>query len=243
LYGTQPPDSNHPPKPEKKSTAEYAAYLLREREQFLATVGKTGLDRLRPLPSSPSHPSTDPTALPLEPPRLLGIGTGGIDSFGSEADLPVADVVSDSPTAVDFNIYDRAYEAEVERIKRSASVTGGRRGRAAAAAAAAGQMGRIYRTRLNDPASSSAAGGGSGEGSGRAVEHYKVGDGEGVVSEPDNGEKEEKAETKGERRMPRSLFDAFREMKRPGKSMFADVAAQAMLEAKKAKGEDRQAQG
>jgi [calcium/calmodulin-dependent protein kinase] kinase len=31
-------------------------------------------------------------------------------------DKATPDVVSDSPTNVDFNIYDRAYEAEVEKI-------------------------------------------------------------------------------------------------------------------------------
>jgi [calcium/calmodulin-dependent protein kinase] kinase len=48
-------------------------------------------------------------------PLFLGIGTGGRDDFSS--DEPPADVVADSPVAADFNVYDRAYEAEIERLK------------------------------------------------------------------------------------------------------------------------------
>jgi calcium/calmodulin-dependent protein kinase kinase 2 len=41
-------------------------------------------------------------------PTFLGIGTGERDAFATNEATP--DVVSDSPTAVDFNVYDRAYE-------------------------------------------------------------------------------------------------------------------------------------
>ncbi|KAH7162630.1 kinase-like domain-containing protein [Dactylonectria estremocensis] len=46
--------------------------------------------------------------------RFLGIGTGARDDFAMDEATP--DVVSDSPTAVDFNVYDRAYESAVEQI-------------------------------------------------------------------------------------------------------------------------------
>ncbi|KAH6897007.1 kinase-like domain-containing protein [Thelonectria olida] len=46
--------------------------------------------------------------------RFLGIGTGARDDFAM--DEPTPDMVSDSPTAVDFNVYDRAYENAVEQI-------------------------------------------------------------------------------------------------------------------------------
>ncbi|KAL7946187.1 kinase-like protein [Trichoderma barbatum] len=50
-----------------------------------------------------------------EPP-FLGIGTGARDAFATDEKTP--DVVSDSPTAVDFNVYDRAYEEAIkERMK------------------------------------------------------------------------------------------------------------------------------
>lgn len=49
-------------------------------------------------------------------PLFLGIGTGARDAFATDEKTP--DVVSDSPTAVDFNVYDRAYEEAIkERMK------------------------------------------------------------------------------------------------------------------------------
>ncbi|KPM33987.1 hypothetical protein AK830_g12587 [Neonectria ditissima] len=46
--------------------------------------------------------------------KFLGIGTGARDDFAMDEATP--DIVSDSPTAVDFNVYDRAYENAVEKI-------------------------------------------------------------------------------------------------------------------------------
>ncbi|EFY90774.1 CMKK2 protein [Metarhizium acridum CQMa 102] len=46
-------------------------------------------------------------------PLLLGIGTGARDAFAWDEATP--DVVADSPTAVDFDIYDRAYEEAIKR--------------------------------------------------------------------------------------------------------------------------------
>ena len=90
----------------------------------------------------------DPTDKPL---LLLGIGMGGQDhdsslpekasaasttpAAGAAAGVPTdvahgeaeeeAYVVSDSPTGIDFDIYDRAFEAEMKRI-RSQKTTRGR---------------------------------------------------------------------------------------------------------------------
>ncbi|KAL0930902.1 CAMKK/META protein kinase [Colletotrichum truncatum] len=47
-------------------------------------------------------------------PLILGIGIGARDEFDKSE--PSASAVAESPTNVDFNIYDKAYEAEVERI-------------------------------------------------------------------------------------------------------------------------------
>ncbi|KAL6910531.1 calcium/calmodulin dependent protein kinase C [Trichoderma evansii] len=53
-------------------------------------------------------------------PLYLGIGTGARDAFVTNEKTP--DVVSDSPTAVDFNVYDRAYEEAInERMKQNQS--------------------------------------------------------------------------------------------------------------------------
>lgn len=46
-------------------------------------------------------------------PLLLGIGTGARDAFAQDEATP--DVVADSPTAVDYNVYDRAYEEAIRR--------------------------------------------------------------------------------------------------------------------------------
>ncbi|GAO19603.1 hypothetical protein UVI_02063780 [Ustilaginoidea virens] len=55
-------------------------------------------------------------------PLLLGIGTGARDAFARDETTP--DVVAESPTAVDYNVYDRAYE---EAIKRRLSVNPSKR--------------------------------------------------------------------------------------------------------------------
>ena len=46
-------------------------------------------------------------------PLLLGIGTGARNAFATHESTP--DVVADSPTAVDFNVYDAAYEEALRR--------------------------------------------------------------------------------------------------------------------------------
>lgn len=49
-------------------------------------------------------------------PLFLGIGTGARDDFAMDEATP--NIVADSPTAVDFNIYDKAYtDAVEERLK------------------------------------------------------------------------------------------------------------------------------
>ncbi|KLU89049.1 CAMKK/META protein kinase [Magnaporthiopsis poae ATCC 64411] len=87
-----------------RSSAEQAAALVAERTKLLQ-AGRELTDGAK----GQAHSPTD-TA-----PLFLGIGTGGRDDFSS--DEPPADVVSDSPVAVEFNVYDRAYEAEIERLK------------------------------------------------------------------------------------------------------------------------------
>lgn len=52
-------------------------------------------------------------------PLFLGIGTGARDDFAMDEATP--DVVADSPTAADFNIYDRAYEEAIEEHMKTSS--------------------------------------------------------------------------------------------------------------------------
>ncbi|KAG5975431.1 hypothetical protein E4U55_007695 [Claviceps digitariae] len=47
------------------------------------------------------------------PPLFLGIGTGARDAFAQ--DEATSNIVADSPTAVDYNVYDRAYEEAIRR--------------------------------------------------------------------------------------------------------------------------------
>ena len=170
--------------PQPQSTAEFAARVLRERQEFLAKGGKASFDQLlNPLSTINTTTTTvgsettaathDQDQQQQQPhhPLLLGIGTGGIDAFPADeqarpGEQPrVADVVSDSPTAVDFNVYDRAFEAEVERIKRSTSrrgagaglrgkgVGGGGGGGGAGAGQGSGSgagSGVIYQTRFSE---------------------------------------------------------------------------------------------
>ena len=108
-----------PPAKEKEAEAEakvndHVAAVLRERAKFLAT--RSTQVSLRSTADENGH------AHETEP-LFLGIGTGSIDGPSTQTNeaVPVADIVSDSPTAVDFNVYDRAFEAEVDRIKQSNS--------------------------------------------------------------------------------------------------------------------------
>lgn len=93
-------------RPRQKSVAEEAAELVAARKAYLASTRRPG------IPEGDEQ-TQDPTQ--GGPAHFLGIGLGaGEDPVAPEA--PV-DVVSDSPTGIDFNIYDRAFEAEMERIR------------------------------------------------------------------------------------------------------------------------------
>ncbi|KAI2626724.1 Pkinase-domain-containing protein [Hypoxylon sp. NC1633] len=104
----------------QKSIAEEAVELVNKRRAFLAAqkhasthpptshgVGDRGH----------AHEHVD------KPPLLLGIGIGGRDDFASSE--PPADVVSDSPTGIEFDIYSHAFDTEIKRIRSD-----GKKGRA-----------------------------------------------------------------------------------------------------------------
>lgn len=160
-----------------QDTAEFAARVLRERKEFLAKGGRATIDRLLRQSSSSliasgssESEAQDSQGQAPSPPPFLGIGTGGIDSFpgaiddprhplavGNGEGTPIEPVVSDSPTMVDFNVYDRAFEAEVERIKRSSSRRAGAgargprgQGKLTGGAGAGEQPAVIYQTRLSE---------------------------------------------------------------------------------------------
>ncbi|KAI1469569.1 Pkinase-domain-containing protein [Daldinia caldariorum] len=96
----------------QKSIAEEAAELVRQRRAFLAAQSHAST---HPLASSGVEGKGHAHDLTDRAPLFLGIGTGGHDEF-TASDTPV-DVVSDSPTGIDFDVYDRAFETEIKRIR------------------------------------------------------------------------------------------------------------------------------
>ncbi|KAJ4391835.1 hypothetical protein N0V93_005455 [Gnomoniopsis smithogilvyi] len=129
----------HKPKPSmdeqelsefKRQNEQHAMRLLKERMHVLKSRATDSL----PMPfSSKEREQTDPEGPyspathrehgehpPRQAPLVLGIGSGGIGDgppLGNNSEPP--SVVADSPGAVDFNVYDRAYEEEIQRIKMS----------------------------------------------------------------------------------------------------------------------------
>ncbi|KAK8081487.1 hypothetical protein PG996_000268 [Apiospora saccharicola] len=105
-------------RPRHRSVAEEAADIVEARKAWKASNVHPSSNQARgagegteapPGEKGHAHEPTDHS------PRLLGIGLGGRDEFNH--DETPADIVSDSPTGIDFNIYDTAFEAEIERIR------------------------------------------------------------------------------------------------------------------------------
>ncbi|KAI1310828.1 kinase-like domain-containing protein [Xylaria venustula] len=95
----------------QKSVAQEAAELVEQRNAYL----KSGLP-LRPIGSGPTAQEEDHVAGPAEKSTLyLGIGTGGEGEISTSETL--TDVVAESPTGIDFDVYDRAFETEIRRIR------------------------------------------------------------------------------------------------------------------------------
>lgn len=85
------------------SVADIAALITQQKTILASEAGE-------------EKPQDQETATSEQEPPFLGIGTGARDAFSMDEKTP--DVVSDSPTAVDFNVYDRAYEEAIkERMK------------------------------------------------------------------------------------------------------------------------------
>ncbi|OBS18180.1 hypothetical protein FPOA_09907 [Fusarium poae] len=99
---------------EEKAKAEVIEALLSRRRTFQAQEQKP-----KPGAGNGTHPAQEPDTQNTTP--FLGIGTGTMDEFASNEATP--DMVSDSPTAVDFNVYDRAYETAIERITSNPNVS------------------------------------------------------------------------------------------------------------------------
>ncbi|KND94903.1 Calcium/calmodulin-dependent protein kinase kinase 1 [Tolypocladium ophioglossoides CBS 100239] len=85
---------------EEKARTEVIEALISRRRSLLSQEGDDA-------DKGHAHDVSD------QEPLFLGIGTGARDDFAMDEATP--DVVAHSPTAVDFNIYDRAYEDAVNR--------------------------------------------------------------------------------------------------------------------------------
>lgn len=102
-------DDNFDPARAKAKAAEIEAVALISRRRKLMTMD----DEAEAGDKGHAHDVLDTE------PLFLGIGTGSRDDFAMDEATP--DIVADSPTAVDFNIYDRAYEEAVEERLRANS--------------------------------------------------------------------------------------------------------------------------
>ncbi|ROT38511.1 calcium/calmodulin-dependent protein kinase [Sodiomyces alkalinus F11] len=85
--------------------------LVERRRMFLSRHSKDGHSH-----GHGDQPGAPPELMAGKEPLFLGVGTGANDDFAANPAPPVDAVVSESPTNVDFDVYDRAYEVDVERI-------------------------------------------------------------------------------------------------------------------------------
>jgi [calcium/calmodulin-dependent protein kinase] kinase len=106
---------------QQKAAADHAAQIISERERFLEASSTTVITATHSRQQSLGEKGHAHDVTDVEAP-FLGIGNGDQDAF-AEGDIPTSNVLSDSPTAVHFNVYDRAFEEEVDKIKRSTSGT------------------------------------------------------------------------------------------------------------------------
>ncbi|TGJ77555.1 hypothetical protein E0Z10_g10718 [Xylaria hypoxylon] len=105
----QTPETAEPAR--QKSVAEEAAELIEQRNAYL----QSSL-HLRAIGSEQKVGEELQIPGPAEKDSMfLGIGTGGDDELSTSED-PI-DFVSESPTGIEFDVYDRAFETEIKRIR------------------------------------------------------------------------------------------------------------------------------
>lgn len=112
----------------KRQNEQHALQLIKERMHVLKDRARGSLplsisskqrEASEELASSESRREHGEPPPQYAPP-MLGIGTGGVgDAPPHYTHSEPPSVVADSPGAVDFNVYDRAYEEEIKRIKNN----------------------------------------------------------------------------------------------------------------------------
>ncbi|KAI0191203.1 CAMKK/META protein kinase [Xylaria flabelliformis] len=95
----------------QKSVAEEAAELIEQRKAYL----KLGLSLQGADAEQTVEEAQTPNPVDNRNTLFLGIGTGGDNEFRSP-EIP-SDIVSESPTGIDFDVYDQAFETEIKRIR------------------------------------------------------------------------------------------------------------------------------
>ncbi len=97
---------------EEKARAEEIEALLAQRREVLGrrTRDGSGSDDNGDEAAGKGHAKDIGDQEPL----YLGIGTSSRHAFYLDDDASTDDVVADSPSAVDYNIYDRAYEQAIQ---------------------------------------------------------------------------------------------------------------------------------
>jgi [calcium/calmodulin-dependent protein kinase] kinase len=109
-----PTDSKHPVANRMDSNVTMFSAESRSSTQDDHHKLDSGHNHERPELHSESSGEKGHAHDPLDgSPLFLGIGNGGKDHL----DAPLEELVAESPTAAEFNIYDTAYQEEVERIR------------------------------------------------------------------------------------------------------------------------------
>lgn len=95
----------------QKSVSEEAAELIAQRKAYL----RSGLHLRADDPKANVKQETEASDSADKGTLFLGVGVGGDDEF-STPDSSMG-IVAESPTGVDFGVYDRAFETEIKRIR------------------------------------------------------------------------------------------------------------------------------
>lgn len=97
---------------EEKARAEEIEALLAQRREFLSKRARISEDDYDDSEDGESPGKGHARDISDQEPLYLGIGTSSKHSF--YLDEEKQDIVADSPSAVDYNIYDRAYEQAIK---------------------------------------------------------------------------------------------------------------------------------
>ncbi|KAI1421698.1 kinase-like domain-containing protein [Xylaria sp. FL1777] len=96
---------------QQKSVAQEAAELIEQRKAYL----RMGLPLTAISSGQKVKEESHAPGLAEKSALFLGIGTGGDDELSTSDDK--TEIVAESPSGIDFDVYDRAFETEIRRIR------------------------------------------------------------------------------------------------------------------------------